>query len=221
MEESFCLDELKQYWLGKGMPRGAAQEALPFEQQFVDMKAAFLATKLDTIFWQGSVLCGATFDGLITKAIANGAVGVTGSSWAISTAFSNGVLLTFDNMANAIDSTVIDEDLVLFVGRDIYRKYEQSIRNVNNFWLDPKDSEGYECKLHGFPNITLKGTAGLNGYNKALLARKGTIIWGTSLNPLDEPIKGQYDMVTDKFWMRYKVHLGSGLAFPAKAVYAS
>lgn len=223
-EESFCLNELEQYYFGQYMKRGSDQENLPFEQAFLENKMNVIAKRLDTMYWQGDANVGLT--GEIAAAITAGAVSLTASAigtgataFGISTAVNNGIISTLDLMVDNLNASLLDEeDLVLFVGRDVFDRYTRSIRNLNFYHASPDEIRNGVTPLFGKNNIKLVATAGLNGTYKALLHKGSWIFWGTDLAPTDEPIKGEYSMYYDKYLLRYKVKIATGIAFGSKAV---
>lgn len=214
-EESFCLSEMEQYYFGQYMRRGSTQEQLPFEEAFMDEKMGKIAKKLDQIFWQGN----SCVTGLIAGATAGGASLVT-ASFSVSTAANNGVIATFDAMADALNSDMLSEELVLFCGQDTFDKYTRSIRNLNLYHFSPDEINGASVRMFGKRNITIVATVGLDGTNRAILTKPEFILWGTDLAPADEALAGEYNFQLDRYLMRYKVKIAAGIAFPARAVVA-
>ncbi|MFN9371660.1 MAG: hypothetical protein ACK6D3_07225 [Planctomycetaceae bacterium] len=214
-EESFCLNEMEQYYFGQYMRRGSTQEQLPFEEAFMDEKMGKIAKKLDQIFWQGN----SCVTGLIAGATAGGASLVT-ASFSVSTAANNGVIATFDAMADALNSDMLSEELVLFCGQDTFDKYTRSIRNLNLYHFSPDEINGASVRMFGKRNITIVATVGLDGTNRAILTKPEFILWGTDLAPADEALAGEYNFQLDRYLMRYKVKIAAGIAFPARAVVA-
>ena len=215
-EESFCLNEIEQYYFGQFMRRGSTQENLPFEQAFLEEKMGKIAKKLDQIFWQGN----SCVTGLIAGATASGASTVT-ATMSVSSAVTNGVIATFDAMIDALNSDMqSQDDLVIFCGQDTFDKYTRSIRNLNLFHFSPDEINGAAVQLFGKRNVTLVATVGLDGTNDAILTKGSWIFWGTDLAPADEALAGEYNFQLDRYLMRYKVKLATGLAFPTKAVVA-
>lgn len=214
-EESFCLSEMEQYYFGQYMRRGSTQEQLPFEEAFMDEKMGKIAKKLDQIFWQGN----SCVTGLIAGATAGGASLVT-ASFSVSTAANNGVIATFDAMADALNSDMLSEELVLFCGQDTFDKYTRSIRNLNLYHFSPDEINGASVRMFGKRNITIVATVGLDGRNQAILTKPEFILWGTDLAPADEALAGEYNFQLDRYLMRYKVKIAAGIAFPARAVVA-
>lgn len=218
--ESFCLDDMKQYF-ANNMPRGASQEdGLPFEDKFLGEKYAVIAKKLDTLFFLGDscvtgVIAGATAGG----ATVLGTSSVGSTPWAVSTAVTNGVIFTIDTMIDSLSDDIRDaDDLVLFVNRKAFDAYTRSIRNLNLFHYDPEEIRNGVVSVFGKYNLTLVATAGLNGTNKAILHRTSLLFWATDLNPIEEPINGGFERTLDKYLLVYKVKIGTGVGFPATAV---
>lgn len=217
-EESLCLSEMEQYYFGQYMKRGSDQEQVPFEQAFMDEKMNQIAKKIDTIYWNG----GSGVTGLITTATASGATVQTSTastSYAISTAITNGIISTLDTMINALSADLLDEeDLTIFVGRDIFNRYTISLRNLNLFWADPNQIQNGVVGVFGRSNIKLVATVGLNGVTRAILAKGSWLYFGCDLAPSDEAMKGEYNMYLDKYLIRYKFKLAPALAFPELAI---
>lgn len=215
-EESICLSEMETYYFGQYMRRGSTQENLPFEQAFLEEKMGKIAKKLDVIFWQGN----SCVTGLIAGATASGAATVT-ATMSVSSAVTNGVIATFDAMVDALSSDLQSEDnLVLFCGQDTFDKYTRSIRNLNLYHFSPDEINGASVALFGKRNVTLVATVGLDGTNRAILTKGNWIFWGTDLAPADEALAGEYNFQLDKYLLRYKVKLATGIAFGSKAVVA-
>lgn len=215
-EEAICLSEMEQYFYGKYMAQGSDQTEIPFEQFFMDEKYGKIAKKLDTIFWQG----GNGVQGVLTGASASGATILATQSFALSTAVNNGIILTLDNMVDALSSDYRDEDgLTIFVSIANFDKYVRSLRNLNLFHFDPSDIAAGVITMFGKSNVKIVSTVGMPD-TQVYLHKASFILWGTDLNPEDEPIKGQYDFVKDKYLVRYKVKIGSAIAFANKSVLA-
>lgn len=217
-EESLCLSEMEQYYFGQYMKRGSDQEAVPFEQAFMDEKMNQIAKKIDVIYWNG----GSGVTGLIQTATASGATVQTSTastSYAISTAITNGIISTLDGMIDALSADLLDEeDLTIFVGRDIFNRYTVSLRNLNLYWANPNEIQNGVVGIFGRSNVKLVATVGLNGVTKAILAKGSWLYFGCDLAPSDEAMKGEYNMYLDKYLIRYKFKLAPAIAFPTLAI---
>ena len=219
--ESFCLDEMKQYFVNS-MPRGASQEdGLPFEEQFLNQKYEVIAKKLDNMFFLGDGSC---VTGIIPGATAGGATvlgtaSVGSTPWAVSTAVTNGIIYTIDTMIDNLDADILDaDDLVLFVNRKAFDTYTRSIRNLNLIQYNAEEIRNGVVSVFGKYNLTMVATAGLAGTNKAILHRSSLLFWATDLNPIEAPINGGFERTLDKYVIVYKVKIGTGVGFPATAV---
>jgi hypothetical protein len=219
-EESFCINEMSQYWAGQYM-RSGDYKSLPFEQSFVDEYAGKIAKKLDQIFWQGD----SCVTGVMAGATAGGATWIGTQSFSTSTAITNGIIYTFDNMINYLataNSDMLSEDLVIAVGQDAFDVYTRSIRNLNLYHFSPDEINGASVKLFGKRNVTLFATVGLNGTNKAMLYKPEFVFWGTDIAPVDgKPIDGEYSFYLNKYLLRFQVKIGAAIAFPASSVVAT
>lgn len=218
--ESFCLDDMKQYF-ANNMPRGASQEGpLPFEEQFMNEKYSLIAKKLDALFFLGDscvtgIIAGATAGG----ATVIGTASVGSTPWAVSSAVTNGAIFTIDTMIDNLNDDYRDaEDLVLFVNRKAFDAYTRSIRNLNLFHYNPEEIRDGAVSVFGKYNVKLVATAGLSGTNKAILHRGSLLFWATDLNPFDEPISGGYERTLNRYLVIYKVKIGTGVGFPDKAI---
>ena len=215
-EESICLPELELYY-PKWFSAGSDQETLPLESAFMEQKLTQISKKLDVYFWQG----GAGITGLIATATASSCIVLATQSFSTSTAVSNGVILTFDNMVDQLDSNILSEDdLTLFCGTEVFDKYVRSVRNLNLYHYNAEEIKNGVVNLMGKSNVRLVATVGLDGTNKAFMSKSAWILLGTDVMPDEEPIKGEYSFYYDKYLMRYKVKLGSALAQPTYAIVA-
>lgn len=214
-EESICLADMEQYYFGQYMKPGTDQRELPFEAAFMEEKYGKIAKKIDKIFWQG----GNGVTGLITGATAGGATVVTGS-YSVSTSVTNGVIASFNTMLDSLSADMSGEDLVLFVGQDVFDKYVRSVANINFYHYSAEDIAEGVGTLFGKSNVKLVATNGLNGYYKAILTKPEYILYGCDLNPADEALKGEYNFYLDLYLIRYKFKIAPGIALPADAVVA-
>lgn len=216
--ETFCLDDMKLYF-NRQMGRGALQEDLPFESQFLDEKSNVLAKQLDAKFFFGD----GTITGIIAGATAGGATSLTASAvtatpWSISTAVSNGAINTIDQCILALNADDLDaEDLVIFVSRKAFDAYAMSLRNIVGVNWDMATITNGIAPVWGKPNVTVVATAGLAGSNKAILHRSSLLFWATDLNA-EGQFKGGYENTLGKYLLRYGVKIGAGIGFPERAV---
>jgi hypothetical protein len=218
-ELAICLSDLELYSTGLKMPQGSDQEEVPFFNAFMAQKEAKITKVIDQYAFLGNSGLGIT--GYIASATASGATTLATQSFAVSTAVSNGILLTIDNMIDALDAEYQDEeDLVIFIGREVFDKYTRSIRNLNLYHYNPEDIKNGVVTVAGKYNVKLVATVGLNGANKAILGKGSFFLFGTDLEPSREAMRGEYNMQLDKFIVRYKFKVGFNLIKGDKFVVA-
>ncbi|OJW82075.1 MAG: hypothetical protein BGO69_15875 [Bacteroidetes bacterium 46-16] len=216
-EETFCLQDIEKYF-PEWCKRGSDLQDLPLEGAFIAEKEKAVAKSIDKIFWLGNPL----ITGMIATATASGCIGLTAQGFGVSTGWTDGILKTIDNMCASLDADVrSEEDEVIFVGTEIFDNYVLSIRNVNNYHLDPADVKNYETRVAGKPNVKLVGTSGLNGSNLAFMHKMEWTFFGTDIMPDEESIMAWFDKSLDKYCLRYRAKIAVALANPTYAAVAT
>ncbi len=222
-QETFNQNLMEQYYFSYAMSPGSDNRELPFEEEFIAQREAHIAKQLDIIFWQGN--SGLGIVGAYQAGASASAVGLTSSSFAASTAVTNGVIATLNSMYTALPADMKSSDNIkIAVGKDVYDTYVQSVVAINNFHLKFNDYTGNSFFLPSFPNVEVYWTAGLNavgGVNKAVLYKKEFVFWGTDVAPDEEPITVSYENLIDAILMRYKVKIAPGVGFSQNMVLAT
>lgn len=120
---SFCDKQLLKTWANYEVRVAAGQKSLPFEEDFVNGVIEGVKAKLETEIWQGDTSNGTSkFDGMI-KVIA-GAGNAIAASYTAGDSASKKVAEVYAN----IPSAVFDKgDVVMYVGKDLYRQYIQEL----------------------------------------------------------------------------------------------
>lgn len=212
-EESFNIQTMKQFWAGKYF---RSDKELPFEEAFMAEKYQKIAKKVDQIYWQG----GNGHTSVITTATSSGAYTLSSQSFAVSTGLTNGIVATFDNMADNRNSDLLGEEMVLFCSTENFNRYTRAIRNLNLYHYSDKELQGGVCSLVGYDNITVVATVGLDGVNQALLIKPDYLLWGCDIKPDGRSMDSEYNFVMDQYLIRYRIDLCGGVAFADKAVVA-
>ena len=122
VNESICLDELEAKWTQSLMNKGSYNEAIPFEEIYVQDKADKIANMIESMVWQGDKATGtgnlAYADGLLKVIDAEAALGnvVNGNvndETAITTA---NIIDIVDGMVDSVPEAIINaDDLYLFI----------------------------------------------------------------------------------------------------------
>jgi hypothetical protein len=223
INEAICLDTLESYYTQKMMNAGSYNTDIPFEQIFAEEKAGKINALIDDIIWKGNTDSGsgdlALCDGFIylfenTAASGSTVAGNTGSVTAITAA---NVIAVVDAMAAAVPADIIDsEDLVLFMGYDIYRLWATALRNANLFSYTGAENQlgdGFSQMIPG-TNIKVVAVRGLNSQNKMFLSRGANFYFGTDLLSDAEDFAIFYSEDNDEVRFRAKWKMGVQVAFP-------
>lgn len=212
-EQDLCLESMRNYFYGPYAAQNIQDNTIPFEAAFLNHGLLKVGKRINELFWQGGTVDGGTIGSIITKAGTAGATGLTAASFAVSTAYNNGIIATFDNMVNSLSGDLLGEtDLTLYVGTKEMLAYAQSLRNVDNYHLDPRTVSTEGTFLYAHPNVRIVPQIGLSGQGRALLAKSSHIFYGADVNPESKAFETYYDWYTRKNLYRYVGVFGSAVA---------
>lgn len=122
-QESFCLNDLNQYYTQKYLPAGSINESFSIAQNIIDRKLAQVARNVEQMIWQGKTTYG---NSTVLKQI-NGwlsTIDTAGTAVAAtaSTLNSTNVLTIFDDVYAKVPAAAIaNEPIVAFCGYDTFR----------------------------------------------------------------------------------------------------
>ena len=231
IEESICVDEFEQYWIGQLAKEGSYNEFAPeaFNQLYLANKVEKVGQFVEDIFWKGSV--SSTYGGG-NLALCNGMLHILENTSAtnsvISTTYS-GALTTanaldvVDNMVSLIPNDVLDaNDLTLFMSHSNFRVLMNALRN-NNYFFGYDGVAGHTWVLENYTNTNVRivATRGLNGRNEMVLTPSSNLFFGT--DSFGEARNGDgfqfwYDIRDNITYFRAKLKVGAQVAFPSYVV---
>ena len=176
-----CKKELHADWEAAQMGFSAFDELPPLFSHFVIARvAAEVANATETSIWSGSAGEG-NFDGFSTLLAADATVvDVTGT-----TVTAANVIDELGKIVDASSAAVLGkEDLTLYVSNNIARAYIRALggfaTNVGANGVDNKGTTWYNGGALTFEGINIFVAQGL-GDNKAVLAQKSNLFFGTGL----------------------------------------
>lgn len=236
VEESYCLNDFEQYWIGQFMKDGSYNESAPanFNEIYVADKVAKLQALVEDYFWKGSTTgtYSSTFtlcNGVLHAIDASGAA-VTGSTFSGTPTTAN-ILTIVDDMVSNIPSAVLEDDkLTLFMSYREFNTYTRALRatyglDATGVFLNTGsyNQAGSYMAIHPGTNVLIVATRGLNslsGPNAAtmILTPAWNLVMGTDLLNDTEKFQVWYDMVDDDVKFRAKWKLGAQVYFPAYVV---
>ena len=168
VNQSLCLQELNQLWLGQYLNAGSYNENAPFEAAIVDLQTKQIKRYNEDKLWNASTGDSA-FSGFIeifensTTAVdltgATALCSVTGSS---TQEQAYRVLAQIDNIIKAFNRNIFQrDDIIIYMGLNSFKCYLTAIRNTNNFhFTEPTLGQVYEV-FHPQTNFKVVGCPGI------------------------------------------------------------
>jgi hypothetical protein len=223
INETLCEKDLVGKYAQTMLAAGAnAEGETPvFEAEYFAEKTANIAYELEKSDWQGdtSLTAGdnrSYYDGFI-KLIDAGSPVTGNTSGATSITASNVIGLLWDMYQVTPEAILDKDDLVLFVGMDTFRLYEQAIYDGNLFHYQG-ENDNKSLPLVGSSSVRVEGVQGLTGTDRMFLGRASNFYIGVDLEGDEE----QFDMwySQDDRIMKFAVAFkrGTQVAFPAEIV---
>jgi len=176
-----CKKELHSDWEAAQMGFSAFDSLPPlFSDYVISRVAAEVAQATENSIWSGAAGEG-TFDGFSTLLANDGTVqGVTGT-----TVDSSNVIEELGKIVDAANAAVLGkEDLTLYVSNNIAKAYIRALggfaTNIGANGVDNKGTTWYNGGALTFEGINIFVAQGL-GDNKAVLAQKSNLFFGTGL----------------------------------------
>lgn len=213
----FCDKDLINTAMQYDVKVAVGAKTLPFEQEFINQNIKSINSQVENLIWQGNTsLTGATYlkltDGLIK--IINGATGVIDATVAGKTLLSN-TKEAIDAIVAKIPDAILDrEDIKIFVGVDVYRKYVKALQDANLFHYVPANLDASFSTIVPGTNIRVEGVPGLTGQNKAYASYGENFYLGTDMEGDYEKFQFWYSEDNRMFRLAVEFNLGVQVAFP-------
>lgn len=231
VEESVCVDEFEQYWIGQLAREGSYNEFAPeaFNQLYLSNKVEKIGQLVEDIFWKGSV--NSTYGGG-NLALCNGILEIlenTAATYSVITGITYSGALTTANALDAVDSMIQvipndvleANDLTLFMSHANFRTLMRALRNANYFVAYDGQQHTYVLDNYTNTNVRVVATRGLNGRNEMVLTPASNLYFGT--DSFGEARNGDgfqfwYDIRDNITYFRAKLKVGAQVAFPQYVV---
>jgi hypothetical protein len=219
VNESLCPKSLESKYLQKALPLGSRYDSIAFAADYTDKKAATIAAQLETALWQGDTTSGnanlSRFDGLV-KLIGSSAVEANNTTYygapATSITSAN-VVAIVDALYKAIPAQVVaKDDMVIFMGQDVFRTYTIALKNANMFNYSFDGKADSEFVLPG-TSIRVIATPGLNTITKLYAMRLSNMFLGTDLLNEEERFELFYAKEADEVRFVSEFKMGVNVAF--------
>jgi hypothetical protein len=226
VHESLCPKTLETKYTQLALAAGSNPQAMPFEQQYTDLKSGVIAEQLETALWQGITSSADVnlnkFNG-IAKLLLDSGVSVNGNTTGITVATgitSTNALTIINNIKNALPARVKGKkDVRVWCGWDTFDKLVDAYVTANYFNYGAANLM-YENGEFIIPGTAYKVTAahGLDGTNKLYAMRDSNLYLGCDI--LGEEDKFEIFYAREAMEIRFVAEwkLGVQLAFPNETV---
>jgi hypothetical protein len=226
VHESLCPKTLETKYTQLALAAGSNPQAMPFEQQYTDLKAGVIAEQLETAIWQGITSSADVnlnkFNG-IAKLLLDSGVSVNGNTTGITVATgitSTNALTIINNIKNALPARVKGKkDVRVWCGWDTFDKLVDAYVTANYFNYGSANLM-YENGEFIIPGTAYKVTSchGLNGTNKLYAMRDSNLYLGCDILGEEDMFEIFYakEAMEIRFVAEWK--LGIQLAFPNETV---
>lgn len=231
VEESVCVDEFEQYWIGQLAKEGSYNEFAPeaFNQLYLSNKVEKIGQLVEDLFWRGSV--DSTYGGG-NLALCNGMLHIlenTSATSSVVTGVTYSGALTVDTAIDAVDSMIAlipndvleANDLTLFMSYANFRTLMRALRNANYFVAYDGQQHTFVLENYTNTNVRIVATRGLLGRNEMVLTPASNFYFGT--DSFGEARNGDgfqfwYDIRDNITYFRAKLKVGAQVAFPQYVV---
>lgn len=200
---AFCEKKLLSTYLNYAVKMAATENALPFEQYWLDEITKGINKQIDTMIWQGTG-SGVQFKGLVPQMLADGAVvKVTRTE---GTSAYEAIKAVYAKMKEEI---ILSGDAMIYVSPAIFRAFIQDLVAANLYHTNATDVDGI-YKIPG-TNINVVAINGLVGSNAIVAARQSNLYYGCDL----ESDKEVFDLwfSQDNRETRLAVEFNAGVAY--------
>jgi hypothetical protein len=239
VEESICVDEFEQYWIGQLAKEGSYNEFAPeaFNQLYLANKVEKIGQLVEDMFWKASpsvralipgsgsgnlALASGILDTLLYTSATSSTVGATATG-ALTLATALNVV---DNMIAQVPNDVLaTEDLTLFMSHANFRVLMNALRQGNYFvQYDGQKSHTWVLDNYTNTNVRIVATRGLNATDIMVLTPSSNLYFGT--DSFGEARNGDgfqfwYDIRDNITYFRAKLKVGAQVAFPQYVVIKS
>jgi hypothetical protein len=229
--EDICIPDLEKKYVGQKLAKGANQNALPFEQEYTEYKAAIVGKQLEIAIWQGDTTSSNAnlnkFDGYIkiidASGVAINANVANAGSIIIATGITTAnVKLVVDSMWLSLPADIMGkDDIGIFCGWDVFNKFIASYRDQNLFNFAPTGSEvSVENGTVIIPgtNYKLMAVHGLDGTNRLFAMEMYQMVAGTDLEHDYEEFMMKPDQFNNYLHFQMRFRYGVQVGFPDQIV---
>lgn len=200
---AFCEKNLLSTYLNYAVKMAATENAVPFEEYWLNEITKGIAKQIDTMIWQGTG-SGIQFKGLVPQMLADGSVvKVTRTE---GTSAYEAIKAVYAKMKEEI---ILSGDAMIYVSPAIFRAFIQDLVAANLYHFNPSDIDGI-YKVPG-TNVNVVAINGLVGSNAIVAARQSNLYYGCDLESDKEVFDVWFSQ--DNRETRLAVEFNAGVAY--------
>lgn len=222
VNEGICPDDLNKYWGQKLLNAGSYNENLPFEAVYAEEKAAKVAAEVERQLINGEVGAGDLIDGLITQMDGvYSAIVIDANTAAVAAITAANIIEVVENAIASISDDLLDQDVTMYVGFDLYKLYNRALRAANLFNNERFGDDNaplYVQDIYG-TNVKMVALKPLNSSNKFFITIEDNLRIGTDLVNDWEEFKIFYFEAEDEVRVRMKGKFGTTFVYPELVSY--
>ena len=162
VQDEYCPKELEQKYTQKYLRPGAHQEEMPLAQFITDNVNKLIATQMEQAIWQGDTTQGLNnlkhFDGLLKKIDAGSPVSATATA-AVTKTNVEGII---EDMYLNIPKQILNEDLCLIVGKDVFQLITLALADGNYYHVKVDQGMNDWEMMYPYFNLKIVGVDGLS-----------------------------------------------------------
>lgn len=216
VQKSWCPDVLFKTWMNEQLRYAASGTEMTdaaIAETVVGQQTTEISKKLEKALWQGKKATD-LFDGLVTVIEAANPVEYEYAAGATISSIVAGVYALIPEDAFSMG------DVVLYMGKDMYRKYIQELIANGNLVITNalNDVAMPESILIPGTDVRVIGVAGLNGSGKCFASFAKNFIYGTDLVNGPEDVSFKYVDYDETYHLTVKFVAGVQVAFPTLIV---
>lgn len=216
VNQPLCEKDLVGTFAEWGLNEAVGKTTLTFEQEIAEQNVKSVQKQVETLAWNGDIT-GATSTYLD---ITNGFIKILEASAGVVAAKVSGTTLAANTVAAinamvaAIPDEIIDaEDLTIFAGYEIVRKYVAAY-NASNQFAGTLSFDSNMSVIIPNTNVKLQGVAGLNGKNKAYASTASNFVAGGDIQGAESIFELFYAQEAREYRLVVEFNLGFQVYFP-------
>lgn len=216
VNESFCPDALRKYWMQNEVMIGAGRETMPFEEKVLSLIVNKIGEAMEKAFWQSDKTNGtgnlAFFDGLYTILKAD-AASVIPSGNKITAGASDTI---YDRMKAIVEMVpdAIGNNMKFFISTKNFRKLAMLILNANLYHYERNVDSDNMAMIFPGTDLEVIGVSGLAGLDAIIGVNPDEVAYGFDKKDDVESFDFWYSKDNQEFRFVSKWLAGTQYSFP-------